>query len=203
MSEQQTEESRHLILIKHSAPTVIPGVPPAQWVLSDEGRRRCTALATRLARVVVPGTIAASDEPKARETAELLAAQLGFDSPVRLDHDLREHERQPADFFASQAAFEAAVQALFARPDDLVFGQETARAAGQRFDTAVRRILAGTPSGDVIVVAHGTVIALFVAAHAGLAPFPLWQSLQLPAYVVLTLPELRWVETVPSVAADR
>jgi broad specificity phosphatase PhoE len=179
---------------------VIPAIPPSRWVLSDEGRRRCAALAARLARVA-PATIAASDEPKARETAALLAAQLGFVGPLRLDHDLREHERRPTDFFDSPAAFEAAVRILFARPDELVFGRETARAAGQRFDSAVRRILADTPSGDVIVVAHGTVIALFVAAHAGLAPFPLWESLQLPSYVVLTLPGLRWVETVPGVAA--
>jgi broad specificity phosphatase PhoE len=199
MSEQ---DERRLILIKHSLPTIIPAIPPSRWVLSDEGRRRCAALAARLARVA-PATIAASDEPKARETAELLAARLGFAGPPGLDHNLREHERRPADFFDTPAAFEAAVQALFARPDELVFGQETARAAVRRFDTAVRRVLAGTPSGDVIVVAHGTVIALFVAAHASLAPFPLWQSLQLPSYVVLTLPGLRWVETVPSVVSGR
>jgi broad specificity phosphatase PhoE len=199
MSEPQAEE-RHLILVKHSAPTVVPGVPPSQWVLSDEGRRRCTVLAARLARVVAPGMIAASDEAKARETAELVAAQFGFTDALRLDHDLREHERRPADFFPSQAAFEAAVQDLFARPDDLVFGQETARAASDRFDTALRRLLAESPRGDVIVIAHGTVITLFVAAQSGLAPFPLWQSLQLPSYVVLTLPELRWVKTQPRVA---
>jgi len=199
MSEQA---ERQLILVKHSLPAILPAIPPSRWVLSDEGRRRCAALAARLARVN-PATMAASDEPKARQTAELLAAQLGFAGPPRLEHDLREHERRPADFFDTPAAFEAAVQALFARPDELVFGQETARTAGQRFDTAVRRILAGTPSGDVIVVAHGTVITLFVAAHGGLAPFPLWQSLQLPSYVVLTLPGLRWVETVPGVVDER
>lgn len=198
MSELQAEERRHLILVKHSVPTVVPGIPPSEWVLSDEGRRRCTVLAARLARVVVPGTIAASDEPKARETAELLAAQLGFAGTLRLDHDLREHTRQPGDFFPSQGAFEAAVQDLFARPDDLVFGQETARAASDRFESAMRRILTDSARGDVIVVAHGTVITLFVAAHTGLVPFSLWQSLQLPSYIVLTLPDLQWVKTQPS-----
>ena len=191
---------RHLILVKHAAPTVIPGLPPARWRLSDEGRRGCAALAARLARVVEPGTIAASDEPKARETAALLAAQLGFADALRVERDLREHERRPGDFFPDPAAFRAAVRDLFARPDDLVFGRETARAAGRRFAAAVGRILAESPRGDVIIVAHGTVIALFVAAQAGLAPFPLWESLQLPSYVVLALPDLRWVKTQASVA---
>src|SRR5579885_2855921 len=100
------QDDRHLILIKHALPAVVPAIPASQWVLSDEGRRRCAAVVARLARVVAPATIAASDEPKARETAQLLAAQLGFDGALRIDHDLREHERRPADFFDTPAAFE-------------------------------------------------------------------------------------------------
>lgn len=199
MSTPTPSPARHLILVKHSLPTVVPNIPAPQWALSDAGRDRCTHLASALARYR-PTTIAASDEPKARETAQLLAAELGFDGALLLDHDLREHERQPADFFPDPAAFAAAVRDLFARPQELVFGQETAAAAAARFDAAIARTLAASPAGDVIVVAHGTVIALFAAAHAGLDPFTLWQRLQLPSFVVLALPDLRWVATVPSVA---
>ena len=41
------------------------------------------------------------------------------------------------------------------------------------------------PGESLAVVAHGTVIALYVAAVTGVAPLPLWQRLSLPAFVVL------------------
>jgi broad specificity phosphatase PhoE len=190
--------NRYLILVKHAPPVVVPGVKPARWVLSDESRANCTVLADRL-RPYHPALIAASDEPKAAETAHLVAAALGHTAPIRHDHDLREHERRPEDFFASTAVFHHAVRRFFDHPADLVFGTETAAAAGTRFTAAIRRLLAETPAGNLIVVAHGTVISLFTAAHAGLVPFPLWQSLGLPSYVVLALPDLRHIETCMSV----
>jgi broad specificity phosphatase PhoE len=168
-------------------------------MLSDEGRASCAPLAGHLGNYC-PALIAASDEPKAAETARLLATALGHAAPIHHDHDLREHERRPEDYFASPAAFHDAVREFFARPNDLVFGTETATAAGTRFAAAIHRLLADTPDGNLIVVAHGTVISLFAAAHAGLAPFPLWRSLDLPAYVVLALPELHHVETRASLA---
>jgi broad specificity phosphatase PhoE len=189
---------RHLILVKHAPPTVVPGLPPTQWILSAEGRASCAALAAHL-RPYHPAQIAASDEPKAAETARLLATALGHTAPVHLDHDLREHERRPADFFDSTAAFHNAVRRLFAHPNDLTFGTETATAAHNRFAAAIRRLLTTAPHRNSIIVAHGTVISLFVAAHARLDPFPLWQSLDLPSYVVLSLPDLRHIATRASV----
>lgn len=186
---------RRLILIKHSAPVIAIDTPPAQWILAAPGRMRCALLARRLAPYAI-AAIAASDEPKARETAELLAAALGLVGPLRLDHDLREHERRAADFYPAQGSFEATVREIFARPDELVFGAETASAARERFAAAVARQIAATPTGDLAIVAHGTVISLFVAAHNPLDPFALWQALGLPAFVVLALPDLRLIETV-------
>ena len=189
---------RCLILVKHASPVVTPGVPPARWPLSDAGRASCGPLVERL-RAYGSASIAASDEPKASETAHLLAAGLGQRAPIRHDHDLREHERRPEDFFADTAAFHDAVRRCFADPDRLVFGRETAAAAETRFTAAVRRFLDDTPNGNPIVVAHGTVISLFVAAHAGVEPFALWKSLQLPSYVVLALPDLRHIVTCAAV----
>jgi len=188
---------RCLILVKHALPIVVPAVPPARWLLSDAGRASCGALAARL-RAYIPASIVASDEPKARETAELLAAGLGLHERLRLDRDLREHARGPGDFFADTAAFHDAVRRCFAEPERRIFGRETAAAAEARFTTAIRRRLDDGTTGNLIVVAHGTVISLFAAAHAGLEPFALWQSLQLPSYVVLALPDLRHVATCAS-----
>src|SRR5687767_1397159 len=154
---EERAAGRQLILVKHAPPTILPGIPPARWVLSDEGRASCAALADRL-RPYRPALIAASDEPKASETAQLLAGALGHAAPVRTDHDLREHDRRPADFFNSTADFHDAVRRFFTHPDDLVFGTETATAAGARFAAAIRRIVDASPRGDIVIVAHGTVI---------------------------------------------
>ncbi len=196
--EATPPHERCLILVKHAMPVVTPGVPPARWVLSDAGRASCGPLAARL-RAFAPATVVASNEPKARETARLLAAGLGLHEPLRHDHDLREHERSPEDFFASTADFHDAVRRCFANPDQRIFGRETAAAAEARFSAAVRRCLDATPTGNLIVVAHGTVISLFAAAHAGLEPFALWRSLQLPSYIVLALPDFRHRATCAAV----
>ena len=189
---------RHLILIKHAMPMIDPAAGPAGWTLAPEGRAACARLARRLAPYPL-AAIAASDEPKAAETAALLATALCFAGPNARDHDLREHERRASDFYSNQGDFEAAVRDLFARPDELVFGAETANAARDRFAAAVARHLAATPVGDLAIVAHGTVISLFVAAHNRHDPFGLWRSLGLPSFVVLDLPTLRLSETVASI----
>ena len=187
--------ARHLLLIKHAMPTIDPAAEPSRWTLAAEGRAACERLAHHLAPYPL-AAIVASDEPKARETATLLAAALGFAGPITTDHDLREHERRAGDFYPEQGKFEAAMRDLFARPDELVFGAETASAARDRFSAAVARRLTATPAGDLAIVAHGTVISLFVAAHNALDPFALWQGLGLPSFLVLALPDLRLIETV-------
>ena len=189
--------TRRLILIKHAAPVIVPGEPPATWSLSPVGWASLLPLAAALSSYA-PTAIITSDERKARETATGLAAHRGLAAPA-LDHDLREHERRPTDFFPRPDDFTAAVRHFFAQPEELCFGRETATAAHSRFDAAVTRHLASAPSGDLAIVAHGTVISLFVAAHAGLDPFSLWQRLGLPSFVVLTLPEGQVVEVVERV----
>ena len=189
-----TVANRRLLLIKHAAPIVTPGEPPAAWPLSPAGQASLGPFAAALA-AYAPAAIVASDERKARETATGLAAQLGLAAPT-LDHDLREHERRPSDFFPRPDDFTAAVRRFFNQPDELSFGRETATAAGARFAAAAMRHRAAAPPGDLAIVAHGTVISLFVAARAGLDPFLLWQRLGLPSFVVLALPEGRVVEVV-------
>ena len=77
------------------------------------------------------------------------------------------------------------VRDFFTRPEKLVFGQETADQAHQRFAAAVKKLAAGHPEATLVVVSHGTVMSLFVSRAVGLASFPVWQSLGMPAYVVL------------------
>jgi broad specificity phosphatase PhoE len=79
--------------------------------------------------------------------------------------------------YLSPEDFTNAASALFSRPDEACFGPETAHQARRRFDVAVAEVLRDAPPGNVIVVAHGTVISLLVAHHTGCAAFPLWRRL--------------------------
>jgi broad specificity phosphatase PhoE len=186
---------RQLILVKHAAPEIEPSVPAREWRLSEAGRQRCTVLAARLARWR-PTRLVASREPKAAETAALVADRLQV--PWEMADDLHEHERSAAGFLGP-TAWQATMAALFAQPDQLVFGAETANQAGARFANAVAAVLQQHPTGNLAIVAHGTVIALYVAQHTELPPHDLWQRLGLPSLVVLAQPAGTLVEIAETV----
>jgi broad specificity phosphatase PhoE len=184
--------SNTLILIRHSQSQPEPERPASQWPLTKEGRRRCRTLAERLA-ANAPDVIVASRERKASATGALVAARLG--RPFVVADGLYEHQREHVGWLPNQE-FEQAVGAFFARPNDLVFGEETAGQAGARFDAAVRDVLAARPGQIVAIVSHGTVMTLFVAQHAGVAPLPFWKRLGMPAIVVMSLPDLGLLEVI-------
>ncbi len=184
----------HLLLIKHSLPEILPHLPAREWHLSAEGRARAAALAQQLAPYQLDA-LYSSIEPKARETAEILSAHLGL--PFETAEGLHEHERARVGYL-SQREFEARVAELYARPSELVLGEETADAAHTRFASAVSRILAAHREQTVGIVAHGTVIALYAAraARFAVAPFDLWKRLGLPAAVVFALPKLELARVI-------
>lgn len=57
----------------------------------------------------------------------------------------------------------------------------------------------GLSTERLAIISHGTVMTLFIARDTGLAPLTFWKSLGLPAFVVLSLPELRVVEVVAEI----
>lgn len=93
-------------------------------------------------------------------------------------------------YLADEAAFHTHIAALFAHPDERVFGEETARAALTRFTAALDAALAHAAERSVAVVAHGTVLSLYVANRFGLDGFALWYRLGMPAFVVTDAPDL-------------
>lgn len=187
---------RKLLLIRHSAPTLDGTVPASRWHLSGEGRRLCAPLAAHLAPHR-PSVVVASVEPKAAETARLVAGILGI--PWETMDDLHEHERPLAGLAPSRDEFRAQVARLLRNPDDLVFGAETGAEARTRFASAIHALLEKHPTGNVAVVTHGTVMALFVGHVTGLDPVSFWQSLGLPAFAVLSLPDLGLLDVVAGV----
>ena len=170
-----------LILIKHASPEITPEVPSRRWVLSEEGRGRCAWLAAELAAWGVT-RLYASPEPKALETAALVAIRLGLE--VRPREGLQENDRTGLAF-GSVGGLKANIRRFFAEPAELVVGQETANAALARFEAAIRALAAEASEQTAAVVTHGTVLTLLVAKHNPLDAFVFWDSLTLPSYVVI------------------
>lgn len=149
-------------------------MPSEEWRLSEEGRRRCGPLAERLAGYE-PRALLASTEPKARETAELVAPTLGLD--VQPSDGLRETARRTVGWLAPEE-LDRGIRELFERPGEIVFGEESAAAALARFQAVVD----GVPE-PAVVVTHGTVLSLYAAARTGRDAYDLWRSLELPDVV--------------------
>lgn len=188
---------RYLILVRHSLPEVVPTVPGRLWQLSAEGRVRCQLLAEQLSSYQ-PVSIVSSIEPKAAETAALLSAHLHI--PHKMSEGLHEHERENVSYL-DQEAWEQTMAAFFSRPDELVFGNETATQAFQRFNVAIQRVLQQYGKGNPVIVAHGTVISLFVARYTNLQVFHLWRSLDAPAFIVLSMPDISLAKIVARIDA--
>lgn len=184
-----------LVLVKQAMPDIVPDIPARRWRLSDGGRAASRTLARRLANLD-PAAVITSDEPKAVETGEIIAAELGL--VCQSAPGLHEHDRLSAPFLG-QADSEATMESFFQQLETLVFGSETAIAARDRFARAVDRVMLECPEDALVVVTHGTVISLYVSLVAGIEPFPLWRRLGLPSFVVLEWPGRRVVSTVDSV----
>lgn len=189
-----------LVLVRHSLPEMVTGAPASEWHLSAEGRRRCTALAGRLAAFGLAAVVS-SQESKAVETGQIVAGTLGL--PLETAPGLHEHERGVVRDLGSREEFQAQVARFFEHPDRLVLGYETADEAHARFARAVASAIERRPAINLAIVSHGTVITLFVARATGLDPVPFWKGLGFPSFVVLSLPELALLEVVADVEAER
>jgi broad specificity phosphatase PhoE len=187
---------RHLILVKHAMPQVDVDTPAHLWHLRPEGVAAARTLAARLVTRYTPSKVVASLEPKATETGTIIAERLGL--PFATADGLHEHDRRAAGFLG-RAEFAARMRDLFAQPDAVVFGSESASAALTRFATAVDRVVNEDASGDIVIVGHGTVISLFVAKRAEVDSTNLWSTLGLPSYISLELPSHRIIEIVPTI----
>ena len=171
-------------------------MPPERWTLSAKGRALCVPLADQLA-AHQPAAIISSEEPKAAETAGLVAERLGV--PWRTEAGLHEHDRSNVPHMRS-GEFISMVELFFRKPSELVLGRETADAARDRFEAAVLRAMADQPEGNVAVVSHGTVIALLLGYRNGRTPFEVWRAMGLPSFAVLTFPAMTVEASVDRIA---
>jgi len=179
---------RWLVLIKHAMPVFDSDTPARDWPLSQSGAEAAGRLAQIMAAdpQLHPSVLFCSPEPKAHDTARILGKALKLS--VNVHADLHEHLR-PAPI-QEKSDFQSSVAAFFAQPGKVVYGEESADQAFKRFNRAVDAIC-NNETGNVCVVAHGTVISLLAARRCGLDGFELWQRLGLPSLVVVQLPEFR------------
>lgn len=181
-----------LILIRHSVPEILENIPAHAWELSDEGRSRVVRLAERLKQYHLE-VIGSSVEPKARETAEILCKALEVDIVVM--DGLHEHERSGIQLI-SKEDFQSSIRKLFEKPDELVFGNETATHALERFRESVELLKDLYAGKQMAIVAHGTVISLFTSWLTGVDGYLFWEDQGLPSFVVLDMQNKRLLETI-------
>ena len=186
---------RRLILARHSKPEIERDRPASDWRLGEEGRRLAELLAAKLGGFN-PGVISSSREPKAVETAEIVAGVLGV--PAEVKEGLEEHHRDNVPFFPRKADFERAVEEFFRKPSQLVLGTETAEQSLERVTAAIGAVIEPGRT-DNLVITHGTVITLYVAQVAAIDPVQFWSRLGVPSYVVLELPDMRITHIAESV----
>jgi broad specificity phosphatase PhoE len=175
---------KKLILIRHSISKLDPDVSPHQWGLTDEGRASCIPLAKQL-QAHEPEIVITSIEPKAIQTGEIIAQELGI--PCWAADGLHEHEREQSKILG-QEEWQKQIANLFASPDTLILGKETANQALVRFAGAVESILSTYPHKKIAIVTHGTVMSLFYSQIAGRDAFKFWYKLGSPAFYVTSWP---------------
>ena len=181
---------KYLILVKHSLPKIKKNRPANQWELSDTGRVLSRKLAVRL-NGFQPELIISSIEPKAKQTAKIIAAEHNLE--LQFIEGLHEHDRSRVGYL-HRDQFQVAVREFFEKPGMLVFGSETADACHARFQQAVHSILDQNLDKTVVIVAHGTVISLFVSRLTGMSDWLLWNELALPSFVVVDVQAATLIE---------
>lgn len=188
--------ARYAVLVKHALPVLDPSRPPREWTLGPEGEAQAGSLAGALERFA-PFRLVASTEPKAVRTAEIVAGIHRL--PMTTAAGLREIDRSRLPMMSREAHTELN-RGLFTSFESPVVGSESAREARDRFVAAVAEQIRAASEENLVVVAHGTVIALLVAAYNPVDAFHLWTRLQCPSFVVLDRGTLTLVETVERVA---
>ena len=115
-----------LILVKHAPPPrIVPRVVSHRWVLAEEECRRCDWLTDELTAQGVT-RLYSSLEPKALETAALVAVKIGL--AVEPGRDLHENDRTGMGFVGPDV-LQRRLREFFAQPDRTVIGNETANGA--------------------------------------------------------------------------
>lgn len=157
-----------LLLIRHgeTALNIARVLQPADTPLSARGIVQAEALAARLATLGV-GAILSSDLPRARRTAEAIAAATGAPlefTPLLQERNFGDWRGQPYDGLALDPLTMAAA------PPNGESAAAFAQRSAEAFAFALQRHAAlGDGGGALAVVSHGLLIQALLAAQVQLA----------------------------------
>ncbi len=153
------------LYITHPQIRIEPDVPVPRWGLSEIGRQRAeqaagSAWVRSLRRII------SSDEVKAVETAEILAAAAGI--KVEIAHGMGENDRSATGFLPPDR-FQEAADWFFAHPTESFRGWERAVDAQARIAAQVDEVLDSHDERQPIAfVGHGGVGTLLKCHLQGL-----------------------------------
>ncbi len=150
----------HILIITHPEVSIDPSIAITDWGLSEVGRKRAAEFASSEVMSSVT-RIWTSDERKARETGEILAAPRSLTVNTHLG--LGENDRTATGYLPRED-FEVAADAFFAQPEISYRGWETAAEAQIRIHRTVTEIIQIHDAGDLAIVTHGAVGTLFWCA---------------------------------------
>lgn len=169
---------RHVMLVRHAMPILIPEQPAGSWPLGDEGRAQAFDLGERLLPFA-PDLVVTSIERKARETGDAIAAGLALERHI-VD-GFHEQGGDTVPFIDDPDELRATVERHFDLSDRAVLGAETSRDAAKRFKTALDRVVRQFPMAQLpVVVSHGRIMAAFLGQLTGRDPWDIWRELALP-----------------------
>lgn len=165
-----------LVLLRHAMPLTSPDVLPEQWELGDEGRSGARELAPALP---ADAYYAASDEPKAYQTAEEIAALRG--GTVVRDARLGEVRRP----FVWGEDYRRIRREYVEGADHN--GWESRAAVVARFTAAVQDHAAAA-AAPLVLASHGMALTVWLVSVLSLpAPGAFWADLRFPDAIAIDL----------------
>ena len=183
---------RKLILIKHAKPLVDPQKSSELWRLSNEGREQAKTLAAPL----LPHTRSPKSSPakNPKPPKPPASSPLNSTSPLLPPPIFTSTTAPTSPTCAPANSISNIYELFFRRPGDLILGKESATQALTRFEQAIDQILTDHPDGNLAIVSHGTVIALFIEKHSDRNGFQIWREMSLPSFAIFDLPEMELSE---------
>ncbi|HXW84216.1 MAG TPA: histidine phosphatase family protein, partial [Candidatus Binataceae bacterium] len=176
-----------IFLVRHAEP-VPPGTESYEEnerPLSEAGRAAALALAAELA-THRPVALYSSPYPRARQTIEPLALQLGI--AIETIDDLRERLLTAAPLKNWRDELRRAWEDF----DFKLAGGESSREAQLRVLRVLNDLRARHAHGAIELASHGNLIALALNAMVPRVDFDFWESIPLPAVYRLEFVLGRW-----------
>lgn len=155
----------NVYFITHPNVKVDFNVPIPQWDLSEEGLKRLDELLKQPWLKDIK-SIFSSNEQKAKTAALKISELLNF--PVNYKEELGEMDRSSTGPLPFEE-FSKLVDEFFEKPNESIRGWEKATDTQNRIIKAIEEVLKEAPEGDIAIVAHGGVGALFLSHIKGIS----------------------------------